>query len=260
MRENRSFATHFCVLGARNRLGTIDATWNSSTESESDLGRNINVMNTISPKYRFRGFTVWDLLIVLVTVVLVLFLWPMFAVHGQRAGHTRIRCVNNLKQIGLALRMWSNDHGEKFPMAISTEKGGSLEAIGTGEVFRHYLTVSNELNSPKVLACSNDQDRRPTSSFLTLSNRNLSYFIGLDAVETDPRLILSGDRNISTNGRMAAGILTLRSNSPVRWTLDLHKGKGNVGLADGTVQQVNDWSLKQQVSSSTNLGLRLELP
>jgi hypothetical protein len=219
------------------------------------------VMKTISPTLQIRGFTVWDLLIVLVTVVVVAgFLLPVIASRGRRTSGTRIRCVNNLKQVGLGFRLWAYDHGEKFPMGTSTDKGGSLESVATGEVFRHYLVISNELNSPKVLACPNDKDRKPTPDFSTLSNGNVSYFVGLDAVETNPQLILSGDRNISTNGHVVSKMLTLDTNNPVSWTKDIHNRQGNLGLADGSAQQVSDSSFQNQVSSSLNLSQRLAIP
>ena len=46
-------------------------------------------------------------------------------------------CVNNLKQIGLAARIWSNDHNDTFPT--------------------DFLTMSNELIAPKILVCPDDQ-------------------------------------------------------------------------------------------------------
>src|SRR6184192_311118 len=95
------------------------------------------------------AFSVRDLTIIILVAGVLLALGS--AVASSRAKLRRISCNCHLKQIGLAFRMWSNDHGEKFPFAVSTNKGGSLEFIGPGEVFRHYLLVSNELNSPRVL-------------------------------------------------------------------------------------------------------------
>jgi hypothetical protein len=204
------------------------------------------------------AFTIWDLLIVLVLVAVISGL--LLPASGGSRKSPRISCISNLKQVGLAFRMWSGDNGEKFPMSISTDKGGSLEFIGTGEVFRHYLAVSNDLSSPKVLTCPSDKKRKQTAEFAALGNRNLSYFVGLDAVETNPQLILSGDRNISTNGQLITGVLTLGSDSPVSWTEDLHKRNGNVGLADGSAQQVTDSSLRQQVNRSPNPSFRLAIP
>lgn len=216
-------------------------------------------MKPISLKYSRRGFTFWDLLIVLVTLALVAFILPIF-LSRPRVSRNRLGCTSNLKQVGLAFRIWSGDHGEKFPMAVSTNKEGSLEFIGTGNVLQHYLAISNELNTPKVLTCPWDKKRTPTGDFARLSNKNLSYFVGLDADETRPQTILSGDRNLSTNGRIMSGILVLPSNIPVRWTKDIHVNCGNIGLGDGSVYQVTDRALNRQITSNPNGPARLEIP
>ena len=135
-----------------------------------------------------------------------------------------------------------------------------MEYVGAGQVFRHYLALSNELNSPKVLACGSDTARLRGSDFAGLSDRNLSYFVGLDATETNPRTILSGDRNVSTNGRLISGILTVTNSSGVGWTKDIHQHAGNVGLGDGSVLQAREIDLRRQFESGTNLPARLEIP
>src|SRR5712664_326411 len=100
--------------------------------------------NSISGKPSEKAFTVWDLLIVLVTVALVPFFLPILVPIRCRVPAARIHCVSNLKQVGLGFRIWSNDHAEKFPMATSTNNGGSLEFVANGEVYRHFLAISNE--------------------------------------------------------------------------------------------------------------------
>jgi hypothetical protein len=43
-----------------------------------------------------------------------------FAVHAQRA--ERLKCVNNLKQVLLAARIWANDHGDVLPRDYDSMK------------------------------------------------------------------------------------------------------------------------------------------
>jgi prepilin-type processing-associated H-X9-DG protein len=85
-------------------------------------------------------------------------------------------------------------------------------------------------------------------------------FIDLDADEGKPSTLLSGDRNISTNGRLMSGILVLSTNTSVSWTTDIHNRTGNIGLADGSAQQMTDASLLRSIHESTNLPARLALP
>ena len=218
-------------------------------------------INSTSRKPSRNAFTVWDLLIVLVTVGLLLFLLPMWAFNRRGApAAARINCVSNLKQVGLAFRMWANDHAETFPMALSTNQEGAREFIASGEIYRHFQIISNELSSPRVLTCNSDRGRNRSANFLTLGDSNLSYFVGLDARGGDPRLILSGDRNVGTNGRLISGLLTLTNHSQFKWTKDLHAHAGNLGLADGSAQQVTDIALQRQINSTTNLPERLAIP
>ena len=163
--------------------------------------------------------------------------------------------------------MWSNDHGEKFPFAMSIDKAGSLEFIETGEVFRHFQAVSNELNSPKVLFCPSDTKRNRTADFARFNNANLSYFVGFDAKETRPQTILSGDRTITTNknDRLLTGLVMLTNNAPVRWAPGLHtekrgRGCGNLGLGDGSAIQGTDKEFQLQLIRGSAPLVRLGVP
>jgi hypothetical protein len=112
--------------------------------------------------------------------------------------------------------------------------------VGRPEVFRHYLAVSNELISPKVLTCQQDKQRTTASTWdqLTNDSRHISYFLGLTADKTRPQMILSGDRNLTTNGRLASGLVRVTSNTVLGVAPLLHKNSINIGLVDGSAQQL----------------------
>ena len=219
-------------------------------------------------RVRIGAFTGWDLLIVLMTAVMFLgVVLPMLNRPTCRGG-TRIKCISNLKQIGLAFRIWANDHGEKFPVQLeaSGTNGGTMEFNLTGEVWRHFQILSNELNSPRILACNADQSRSRTMDWHQFTNNfHLSYFVGLDADETNPQTILSGDRNLtSMTVKAVKGVLNLASNDTAGWTKDIHNLAGNIGLGDGSAHQVNSSMLNKQLQaallSTTQTVHRLALP
>jgi hypothetical protein len=108
--------------------------------------------------------------------------------------------------------------------------------------------MSNELNSPKILVCPEDLGRSRATAFdQTFSNNNLSYFLGLDADETNPNSLLSGDRNLSTNTTILSGLVTLQNSKQVNWAPGIHEERGNVGLADGSAQQVSTKSIRSMM-------------
>jgi type II secretory pathway pseudopilin PulG len=206
-----------------------------------------------------RGLTLVELLIIVtLVVVLVLVLLPALA-RPKGIGHQRMRCANNLKQVGLSYRLWANDDNGQFPFA-STNARSSLHWVNSPKVFRHFQVMSNELVTPKILVCQSDRNRKKASDFTQFSNANLSYFVGLEAREDNPQSILSGDRNI-TGGTLSNGFLrVLQPTSEAGWTKDIHNLAGNVGLGDGSVQQVTVAGLRKQLAVATNAHIRLAIP
>jgi len=205
-----------------------------------------------------KGFTLIALLVVLaVLAILAAMLLPALAKAKARA--LRIQCVNNLKQDGLAFRIWEGDNNDRYPMAVSNRLGGSLEWVTGGNAFRHFVVMSNELSTPKILVCPADT-RQAAPDFAHLQNNNLSYFVGLDAKESDPQLFLTGDRNITNGLTPVRTVLFLPSSKPAGWTEMIHNRVGNLGLSDGSVQQLSTAGLQDAIRSNNSVTNRIALP
>jgi type II secretory pathway pseudopilin PulG len=204
------------------------------------------------------GLTMIEVLMVLaVLMLLAAFLLPGL---GRRYG-SGLQCINNIKQIGLAYRVWEGDNGDRYPMAVSETNGGTMEFTTGPNAFRHFQVMSNELSNPKVLFCPNESDHARTyATNWSISNSNLSYFVGVDATETNAQMILSGDHNI-TNGTPAKnGLLELTPSRLAGWTAEVHNRTGNIGLADGSAQQVSTSGLQTLVASTGVATNRLQMP
>lgn len=90
----------------------------------------------------------------LLSVLIALMSLP--AMNQARNRATSVSCVSNLKQIGLAARMYSNDHNDTFP--------------------KDFLSMSNELYSPKVLHCPADKSKTRAADWTSFTpSRNVSY-------------------------------------------------------------------------------------
>jgi type II secretory pathway pseudopilin PulG len=241
------------------------------------------------------AFTWIEMMVVIVCVVLLagFIILPAIARRYYKASH--VNCVNNLKNIGLAWRIYATDNNGLYPWQAAvtnrpacvptnyaTVPGAALgPAQGVGAMFS---MLSNELSIPKIFLCPSDAKRfqLKTNSFAFLMapaqtlvrDRAISYFIGTSAKEDEPQSILGGDRNLAggpfgTDPNTPPSQVALRipyatatnvaaMNSAV-WTQDIHQGAGNLLLGDGSFQQVSAGRMREQFrDAATNSGTDLD--
>ena len=198
-----------------------------------------------------------------VIIILALVAIVLFAPEPPSKARTaRIVCFNNLKQVGQAFWFWSIDYNGRFPMQVAASSADALEVINAGHIAPTFITMSNQLNTPKVLLCPADLKRKAGTDFSKgFDETNISYFVGLDAAQTAPNMFLTGDDNIELNGNLAGrGRSDITTNSVVSWSDERHRKQGNVGLADGSVQGFSITALRTAIKNTgTNIN-RLAFP
>lgn len=204
-----------------------------------------------------QGLTLIEVLVVLmILILLAAIILPSLA---KAKGGSRINCINNVKQIGLSFRVWSGDNNDKFPMQVSTNLGGSMELTLAGDVTATFRAMSNELSTSRVLICPGDKSRLFNNSFAELKRESVSYFIGVDCNPSNPQSLLTGDRNVTNGTKLLNGLLELSTNNPPGWTDEIHQKKGNIGCADGSVQQLTSPDLQTAIAQ-TGVTNRIVLP
>jgi hypothetical protein len=118
------------------------------------------------------------------------------AASSIRRHNESVQCGNCMASIGCAARLWAGDHDGHLPSDL--------------------LSLSNELNTTRLLVCPGDRSRQPAASWESLTSAQSSYEV------VTPRL-----RDGDTNGVF------------LRCKVHGHLGYADATVFDGTRRRTN---------------------
>ena len=235
------------------------------------------------------AFTIEELLVVIVTIgLLAAVLIPVYSKAMSK--RDRARCVDNLKQIGTAFRLFCSDGGDLYPLQttgntyIGTMAGAAVPG-SSAAAWQVAQSMWNELGAPNKLLFPSDRERQGFHTVTdfnglaansnamssvslghpTNQNNVLSYAFGVAADEARPLSLLVLDRNINNVGLAGASVVTNVAFTSTRAVLNatisptqavwvtgtrIHGLEGNLAYSDSSARQATAEELRQSLEKA----------
>ena len=137
------------------------------------------------------GFTLIELLVVIAIIaILASLLFPVF--QNARERGRQAKCLNNFKQLYVALRFYSDDNGGKFPNVCISDRGdeNNIDWCGTESVWGPLYVERGSLwpyvRTRGVYVCPSDKSLAATAVVIPASPASLRQYFGANNLAGNP--------------------------------------------------------------------------
>jgi prepilin-type processing-associated H-X9-DG protein/prepilin-type N-terminal cleavage/methylation domain-containing protein len=114
----------------------------------------------MSKRFRVPAFTLIELLVVIAIIaILAAILFPVFAQAREKA--RAANCLSNLKQIGMGVMMYAQDHDEKMPYNYAYTWPGQKELYYWQDLCRPYVKNEAVYSCPSASPHTPHNTKRP---------------------------------------------------------------------------------------------------
>ncbi len=139
-----------------------------------------------------KKFTLVELLVV-IGIIAILAAMLMPALQKARESANRSDCINQLKQIGLAIMMYANDNRGSTPVYITPEYDG--KPANDAEDLK-TLWEFDYLKSPQVFICRSTKDKKANEiGELDEDHCSYLYYAGLSSTDYNSEMGMARDKD-----------------------------------------------------------------